>query len=54
MPHDAYLETVIPLVAGYDLPLAVVDGAGAQLGYVDRALVLRALCVGNERVTSGE
>jgi glycine betaine/proline transport system ATP-binding protein len=48
VPHDAYLETVIPLVAGYDLPLPVVNSAGAALGYVDRALILRALCVGNE------
>jgi len=41
--HDAYLEMVLPLVASYDAPLAVVSGAGARLGYVDRALVLRAL-----------
>ena len=43
VPHDAYLEMVLPLVASYDAPLAVVNGVGAPLGYVDRALVLRAL-----------
>jgi glycine betaine/proline transport system ATP-binding protein len=37
-------EALLPLVAAHDLPLMVVDGAGASLGYVDRAAVLRALC----------
>ena len=45
VPHDAYLEAVMPLVADYDAPLAVVNGAGTRLGYVDRELVLRALCL---------
>jgi glycine betaine/proline transport system ATP-binding protein len=42
-PHTS-LEALLPLMAAHDQPLAVVDGAGVSLGYVDRAAVLRALC----------
>jgi glycine betaine/proline transport system ATP-binding protein len=40
---DASLEEVMPLVAAHDQPLAVVDQAGAALGYIDRRSVIKAL-----------
>jgi glycine betaine/proline transport system ATP-binding protein len=43
VPHDAHLETVLPLLAEHDGPLAVVNGSDAPLGYIDRTCVLRAL-----------
>jgi glycine betaine/proline transport system ATP-binding protein len=44
---DAKLEDVIPLLADGDQPMAVTDGAGKMLGYIDRATVLRALVIEN-------
>jgi glycine betaine/proline transport system ATP-binding protein len=41
---ETSLEALLPLAAARDEPLAVVDSAGASLGYVDRAAILRALC----------
>lgn len=41
--YDTKLEAVMPLVAAHDGPLAVVNAAGAALGYVDRTTVLQAL-----------
>jgi glycine betaine/proline transport system ATP-binding protein len=41
---ETSLEALLPLAAARDEPLTVVDGAGAALGYVDRAAILRALC----------
>ncbi len=41
---ETRLEALLPLAAARDEPLVVVDGAGATLGYVDRAAILRALC----------
>jgi glycine betaine/proline transport system ATP-binding protein len=43
IPAETSLEVLMPLVAANDQPLAVVDSAGASIGYVDRAAVLRAL-----------
>ena len=40
---ETSLEALLPLAAARDEPLMVVDGAGAALGYVDRAAILRAL-----------
>jgi glycine betaine/proline transport system ATP-binding protein len=40
---DTSLEQCLPIVAEVDAPVTVVDAAGATLGYVDRAAVLRAL-----------
>jgi glycine betaine/proline transport system ATP-binding protein len=40
---DTYLAAAMPLVADHDAPLAVIDAAGAPLGYLDKTLVLRAL-----------
>ena len=39
----AKLETLMPLLLERDHPLAVVNGSGQPLGYVDRARVLQAL-----------
>jgi glycine betaine/proline transport system ATP-binding protein len=41
---ETSLEALLPLAAARDEPLRVVDSAGASLGYVDRAAILRALC----------
>jgi glycine betaine/proline transport system ATP-binding protein len=43
VPPDAHLSAAMPLVADHDAPLAVIDAAGAPLGYLDKAMVLRAL-----------
>ncbi|HNP72372.1 MAG TPA: glycine betaine/L-proline ABC transporter ATP-binding protein [Kouleothrix sp.] len=40
---DAKLEDVMPALVATDRPMAVLDGAGRALGYIDRARVLQAL-----------
>ncbi len=42
-PADASLDALMPLVAACDEPVMVIDGAGAVLGYVDRAALIKAL-----------
>jgi glycine betaine/proline transport system ATP-binding protein len=44
---DTKLEEVMPLLADSDRPMAVIDGGGQPLGYLDRATVLRALVIEN-------
>ena len=41
---ETSLEALLPLAAAREEPLVVVNSAGAPLGYVDRAAILRALC----------
>jgi glycine betaine/proline transport system ATP-binding protein len=47
IPAETSLEALLPLAAARDEPLTVMDSAGASLGYVDRAAILRALCQEN-------
>ena len=42
------VRDVVPMLAGSDLPVAVVDGGGARLGVVDRTAVL-AVIAGEDR-----
>jgi glycine betaine/proline transport system ATP-binding protein len=43
---ETSLEEMMPLLVEHDGPVDVVDGAGAALGYVDRAAIIRALSQG--------
>jgi len=45
-PAETSLEDVMPLLVEHDGPIAVVDGTGAALGYVDRAAIIKALSQG--------
>jgi glycine betaine/proline transport system ATP-binding protein len=40
---DASLEEVMPVVVESETPVAVVDGTGKALGYVDRKAIIKAL-----------
>jgi glycine betaine/proline transport system ATP-binding protein len=41
---ETQVESLLPLVAASEAPLTVIDSAGAPVGCIDRAAVLRALC----------
>jgi glycine betaine/proline transport system ATP-binding protein len=43
---DDKLDDLLAIAAAHERPLAVLNGAGAPLGYIDRAAMLRALAEG--------